>query len=154
MLTIGSIAPDFCLPDSNGRQVCLTDYRGQWVVLYFYPKDNTSGCTAEAIDFSGQIETFRKLGAAIIGISPDPVSSHLKFIQQHDLKITLLSDPEHQILKSYGVWQLKKMDGREYYGVARTTYLIDPHGRIVNLWQKVNVAGHAENVVCQLRSHI
>jgi len=152
MLEKNNQAPDFCLPDMDGREICLQDFRGRWVVMYFYPKDNTSGCTQEAIDFTAFIDDFRKMDGIVIGISPDSTKSHANFTGKYDLKVTLLSDPEHRVLEKYGVWQLKKMYGREYYGVARTTFLIDPEGKIAEVWEKVSVGGHAEAVKCQLEA--
>ena len=145
-LKIGDKAPEFCLPDAKNKRVCLKDFRGKWLVLYFYPKDNTSGCTKEAIDFTSYVKDFRKMNAAVVGVSPDSVKSHVGFIGKHGLKIILLSDPEHEVLKKYGVWQKKSMYGREYYGVVRTTFVIDPNGRIKQKWEKVKVAGHADAV--------
>jgi len=147
-------APDFCLPDENGKIICLDDYRGKWVVLYFYPKDNTSGCTKEAKDFTQHIEDFKKLNAVVIGISPDSVKSHKKFKEKHDLKVILLSDESKEVLKKYGVWQLKKMYGREYYGVIRSTFLIDPDGNIVHEWRRVKVKEHVENVIEKLNEMV
>ena len=150
MHTKGDAAPEFCLPQSEGKQVCLRDLRGKWVVLYFYPKDNTSGCTKEAQEFTRLKSKFEGMGAVIIGISPDSIESHRKFRERHALTITLLSDEEHQVLEAYGVWQLKRMYGREYRGVVRSTFLIDPEGRIAEVWTKVKVKGHAEAVQCAL----
>jgi len=145
-LTVGDIAPVFCLQSSEGEEICLEDYKGKWVVLYFYPKDGTKGCTLEAIDFTLNKEEFEKMGASIIGISPDSVESHTKFIDKNELGITLLSDVDHGVLEKYGVWQLKKMYGREYFGVVRSTFLIDPMGKIAYEWRKVKVKGHVDNV--------
>ena len=142
----GSRAPGFCLPDANNKRVCLKDYVGKWVVLYFYPKDNTSGCTREAVDFTSNIRDFKKMDAIVIGISPDSTASHMNFINKHNLRIILLSDTEHKVLKKYGVWQKKKMYGREYYGVVRTTFVIDPKGKVKQVWSKVKVAGHVDAV--------
>jgi len=150
----GQKAPEFCLPDSDENKVCLSQFRGQWVVLYFYPKDNTSGCTLEAVDFTRASGDFRKYNAAILGISPDSAKSHCRFRDKHDLKITLLSDTEHDVLEKYGVWSLKKMYGREYFGVIRSTFLIDPEGMIKNIWRKVKVSGHVEAVLEQLKSSL
>ena len=147
----GDKAPDFCLTDQDDKKVCLKDYKGKWVVLYFYPKDNTSGCTKEATGFTEMKDEFEKLGAVILGISPDSTKSHRNFIEKKDLKITLLSDPEHKVLESYGAWQLKKMYGREYYGVVRSTFLISPDGKIAFVWPKVKVAGHVEKVLEKLK---
>ena len=146
----GDKAPEFCLSDQNNEKICLKDFKGKWLVLYFYPKDNTSGCTKEAVDFSEHLKDFKKMDAAIIGISPDSTQSHINFINKHDLKIVLLSDTEHKVLQKYGVWQKKKMYAREYYGVVRTTFLIDPNGRVVNKWEKVRVQGHVSDVKAAL----
>ena len=146
----GDAAPEFCLPNSEAREVCLKDFRGKWVVLYFYPKDNTSGCTKEALEFTELRSKFEGMHAAIIGISPDSVESHRKFREKHALTITLLSDPDHKVLEAYGVWQLKRMYGREYHGVVRSTFLIDTDGKIAEVWTKVKVKGHAEAVQCAL----
>ncbi|HDP69113.1 MAG TPA: thioredoxin-dependent thiol peroxidase [Candidatus Marinimicrobia bacterium] len=154
MLTIGDIAPDFTLPDQNGSEVRLSDFAGRWVVLYFYPKDNTSGCTQEALDFTEHLGEYKKLNAKVFGISPDSVESHRKFIRKHDLKVDLLADPEHTVLKKYGVWREKLMVGRKYFGVVRTTYLINPEGRIEKIWEKVKVAGHADAVMCEIQDSI
>ncbi len=150
VLEVGQEAPDFCLPNQDEEQVCLRDLRGKWVVLYFYPKDNTSGCTREAVDFTTHLDAFRERGAVILGVSPDSTRSHRNFCNKHNLKITLLSDPEHKVLEAYGVWQLKKMYGREYYGVVRTTFLIDPEGKIAWIWPRVKVKGHVEAVLQKL----
>lgn len=153
MLKKGDKAPDFRLQDSNGTEIKLSDFLGNNVVLYFYPKDNTSGCTTEALDFSALSDKFRKKNAVIIGISPDSVTSHKKFEEKHGLKVLLLSDTEKDVLQKYGVWQLKKMCGRESMGVVRTTFVIDKNGKITNIFEKVKVAGHADKVygsVCEL----
>lgn len=145
-IKVGDKAPEFCLSDQNNKKICLKDFKGKWIVLYFYPKDNTSGCTKEAVDFSQHLEDFKEMGAAIIGISPDSPKSHSNFMNKHDLKIILLSDTEHKVLQKYGVWQKKKMYGRENYGVVRTTFLIDPKGKIVHKWEKVKVQEHVSDV--------
>jgi peroxiredoxin Q/BCP len=149
-LKIGDEAPGFCLPDAEKGQVCLKDHRGNWVVLYFYPKDNTKGCTMEALEFTAAEDDFNARGAVVIGVSPDSPESHTKFKDKHDLSVTLLSDTEKEILTGYGVWQKKKMYGREYMGVVRSTYLIDPEGKIAHIWPKVKVAGHADAVMEKL----
>lgn len=151
MMKINDEAPNFCLFDKDNKKFCLNDFIGKWVVLYFYPKDNTSGCTLEAIDFTQFRDEFDKLNAIILGISPDSEKSHNKFIEKHNLGITLLSDMEHKVLDKYGVWQLKKMYGREYYGVVRSTFLIDNKGKIAFIWKKVKVKGHVENVLIKLK---
>ena len=150
-LNIGDIAPEFCLKDSSDKDVCLNDFKGKYVILYFYPKDNTSGCTREAIDFTEHLEEIHKMGAEVIGISPDSVKIHVNFISKHGLKVILLSDPEKKVLNDYGAWQLKKMYGREYMGVVRSTYLIDKNGKILHIWPKVRVKGHVENVIEKLK---
>ena len=146
----GEDAPDFCLPDYRGEEHCLRDYRGKWVVLYFYPKDNTSGCTREAKDFSQKKEEFEKLGAVIIGISKDSPKSHARFIEKHNLKILLLSDENHEVIEKYGAWGKKKSYGREYFGTVRSTFLISPEGKIVHVWRNVRVKGHVDEVLKKL----
>ncbi len=153
-LSIGSKAPAFSLLDAEGNDIALKDQSGRWLVLYFYPKDNTSGCTTEAIDFTAMKESFSSLNATVIGISPDSCESHKKFSIKYDLGITLLSDSGKSVLKKYGVWQQKQMYGKSYYGVERTTYLIDPAGKIRRIWNKVKVKGHAEDVLATLKSMI
>jgi thioredoxin-dependent peroxiredoxin len=143
---VGREAPEFCLPDSYNKSVCLKDFRGKWVVLYFYPKDNTPGCTLEAIQFSGAMEKFADLGAQVIGVSQDSPESHVKFIDRHDLTVLLLSDPNHEVHKAYDVWKPKMMFGKEFLGTVRSTFLIDPQGKIAEVWRKVSVKGHAEVV--------
>ncbi len=147
MLLENKKAPAFTLKDSDGNKVSLKNFNGKWLVLYFYPKDNTPGCTTEAIDFSCAADKFQKAGAAIIGISPDSEQSHQKFIAKHELGFTLLSDPEHKVIEKYGAWQLKKNYGKEYYGVVRSTFLIDPQGKIKKVWPKVKVKGHIDDVL-------
>ena len=146
MLKVGEDAPKVCLQNQDGKEVCMEDYQGKWMVLYFYPKDNTSGCTLEAIDFTSAVQDFNKLDTEIIGVSPDSPKNHQNFISKHDLGITLLSDPEHKTLEEYGAWSKKKMYGREYFGVVRSTYLINPDGRVAYIWPKVKVKGHVEDV--------
>lgn len=151
-LTVGQKAPEFCLPDSDENQVCLKDFQGRWIVMYFYPKDNTSGCTLEAINFTKSITEFEKLNTIVLGVSPDSAKSHCNFRDKHDLKVTLLSDSEHEVLEKYGVWSLKKMYGREYYGVVRSTYLINPSGHIFKIWKNVKVPTHVEDILKQLKT--
>ncbi|MDG6225337.1 MAG: thioredoxin-dependent thiol peroxidase [Candidatus Thermoplasmatota archaeon] len=147
----GDPAPEVCLPDQNGTDRRTSEMMGKWLVLYFYPKDDTPGCTKEAIDFTSNIDDFEKEGAAVLGISPDSCSSHRKFIDKKGLKLTLLSDPEHDILDSFGVWQEKSMYGKKYMGVDRSTFLVDPEGIIRHVWRGVKVEGHAEEVLKTLR---
>lgn len=150
-LKIGDMAPEFNLPDNNNKNTSLKEYEGKWVVLYFYPKDNTPGCTLEAKEFTEKIAEFEKRNAFVIGVSPDSPKSHCNFMQKHNLNVKLLSDEEHSVLEKYGVWQLKKRYGREYYGVERSTFLIDPEGKIAFLWKSVNVKGHVEEVLEKLK---
>ena len=151
MTEIGEIAPEVCLPNQEGTEICLKDLKGKWVVLYFYPKDNTSGCTLEAKDFTSAITDFNKLDTAVIGVSPDSEKSHQNFISKHSLGIELLSDPEHSVLEKYGAWQKKKLYGREFMGVVRSTYLINPKGKIEYIWPKVKVNGHVDDVKEKLK---
>lgn len=146
-LDIGSNAPDFTLPRDGGGTITLSGLRGNPVVLYFYPKDDTSGCTQEAIEFSGLNPQFEKLGAKVIGMSPDPIKKHDKFKTKHELKVDLVADEDKSIIESYGLWVQKSMYGRKYMGVERTTFLIDPHGKIAKIWNKVKVPGHAAEVL-------
>jgi peroxiredoxin Q/BCP len=150
MVNTGDKALEFCLPDKDNYKTCLKDFKGQWVVLYFYPKDNTSGCTLEAVQFSQAKARFSKLNAVILAVSPDSPDSHCKFADKHGLSITLLSDPEHKVLESYGVWQKKSMYGKQFWGVVRSTFFIDPKGKIRHVWPKVKVAGHVEEVIKRL----
>lgn len=146
----GNKAPAFTAENQDGVTMKLADFAGKWLVLYFYPKDNTSGCTLEAIDFTGLVSKFQKKNAVVVGVSPDSVKSHVGFCDKHDLKLTLLSDPDHTMLEKYGVWQEKSMYGKKYMGVARTTVLIDPDGRVAEIWEAVKVPGHAEAVLATL----
>lgn len=148
----GSKAPVFCLPSDDGNEYCLESFTGKWVILYFYPKDNTSGCTREAIDFTSRLNDFMRLGAVVLGVSPDPLESHRRFRLRHSLKVILLSDEGHEVLETYGVWGRKKRHGREYYGVIRSTFLIDPEGVIRRVWRNVRVAGHVDEVYQSLEA--
>ena len=150
-MKVGEAAPKFTALDREGKSISLQDFPDQSIVLYFYPKDNTPGCTTEAIDFTAKLAEFQALNTQVIGISPDSIGSHGKFIDKHNLKITLLSDPEHQIAESYGVWQLKKFMGKEYMGIVRSTFLIDPHGIISQAWTNVRVKNHVDTVFNQLK---
>ncbi len=151
MVEEGKKAPEFCLPDQQGKEHCLSDYKGKWVVLYFYPRDNTPGCTTEALEFTALLEEFEKLNAVVIGISKDSVDSHKRFVEKHGLKVILLSDPEKKVIENYGVWQLKKRYGKESYGVVRSTFLIDPEGNIAKVWRNVRAKGHAQKVLETLK---
>jgi peroxiredoxin Q/BCP len=150
MAEVGDVAPEFCLPAVDEQEVCLSSFRGKWVVIYFYPKDNTSGCTQEAVDFTTALDALHALGAEVFGISRDSLESHRKFAEKHGLKLKLLSDPDHKVMEAYGVWALKKMYGQEKYGVVRSTFLIGPGGRIAYIWRSVKVKGHLEAVVKNL----
>ncbi len=147
MLEHGQSAPDFELPGDDGETFHLNALKGQTVVLFFYPKDDTSGCTKEAIAFSGLKDEFEAAGAKIAGISPDSIEKHIKFKKKHDLTVLLLSDEEKAVLETYGVWVEKSMYGKKYMGVERTTLLIDAEGGIAKIWRKVKVPGHAEAVL-------
>lgn len=143
----GAKAPDFDLPADGEDRIKLSDLRGRKVVLYFYPKDDTTGCTREALDFSAHEAAFDKVGAVVVGMSPDPASRHDKFKSKHDLSIRLVSDEEKTTLEAFGVWKEKSMYGRKFMGVERSTFLIDETGTIRRIWRKVKVAGHAEEVL-------
>ncbi len=143
----GDPAPDFELETDTHGTIRLSDFRGRKVVVYFYPKDNTSGCTQEAKDFSELLPEFEKADTVVIGISPDTVRKHANFRAKHDLKVILAADPERQAIEAYGVWKEKSMYGRKYMGVERSTFLIDREGRIARVWRKVKVKGHAEEVL-------
>ena len=147
----GQVAPEFCIPDQDGNQVCLKDFSGKWVVLYFYPRDNTQGCTLEAMAFTSLENDFRDENAVIIGVSKDSPASHQRFREKKDLTITLLSDEEVEVHKLYDVWHLKKMAGKEYMGAVRSTFLIDPERNVCSVWGKVRAKGHAEDVLETLR---
>ncbi|MBC7282270.1 thioredoxin-dependent thiol peroxidase [Hoeflea sp.] len=143
----GMTAPQFDLPRDGGGNVSLADLKGKNVVLYFYPKDDTSGCTVEAVDFTALSDEFAKAGAVVIGMSPDPVKAHDKFIAKHNLGIILASDEDKSVLEAYGVWKEKSMYGRTYMGVERSTFLIGKDGTIARVWRKVKVPGHARDVL-------
>lgn len=150
-LSAGSLCPDFNLPDDSGTSVSLADLKGAPFVLYFYPKDDTSGCTQEALDFTALMPDFQTLGVPVLGVSPDPVKKHGKFRDKHQLKVRLLADEEKTLLAAFGVWVEKSMYGKSYMGVERTTALVDASGTVVKLWPKVKVPGHAEEVMAAVR---
>lgn len=150
-LSEGAAAPNFTLNDEQSAGADLRSLKGTPVVLYFYPKDDTPGCTAQAKDFSCMIEDFTKAGAQVIGISPDNEASHERFRSKHDLRVRLAADEDHKVAETYGVWTEKKMYGRKFMGVERTTFLIGPDGKIVRIWPKVKVPGHAEEVLAAVR---
>lgn len=143
----GSVAPDFTLSDQDGSDVSLSDYRGRKVVLYFYPKDDTSGCTTQACELRDRIQEFDAKEAVVLGISPDPVASHNKFHRKHDLNFTILADADHAVAETYGVWKEKSLYGRKYWGNERTTFVIDEDGRISDVLERVKPAAHAGQVL-------
>ena len=151
-LAVGSKAPAFTLQRDGGSKVSLKDFKGRHLVLYFYPRADTPGCTQEAIAFSGARTAFAKAGTEILGVSADPVKAQDKFIAKHKLKIALASDETKEMLEAYGAWGEKSMYGRKYMGVIRKTFLIDGNGRIVRIWPKVSVPGHAEDVLAAAKS--
>ncbi|MCK1993864.1 thioredoxin-dependent thiol peroxidase [Peribacillus muralis] len=148
---IGEKAPDFHLPANGGETISLSEFKGKYVVLYFYPKDMTPGCTTEACDFRDHNERFEELDAVIIGISPDPAARHEKFIEKHGLPFRLLADENHEAAQAFDVWQLKKNFGKEYMGIERSTFLIDKEGYVIKEWRKVKVKGHVEEALETLR---
>ncbi|WP_455017411.1 thioredoxin-dependent thiol peroxidase [Oribacterium sinus] len=150
MLEIGTKAPDFTLPDQNGNMHSLSEYRGKKVILYFYPKDNTAGCTKQACGFAERYPQFTEKGAVVLGISKDSVASHKKFEEKYGLPFTLLADPELAAIQAYDVWQEKKNYGKTYMGVVRSTYLIDENGKIVKAFEKVKAADNPEQMLGEL----
>ena len=143
----GDIAPDFSLPASNGETISLKDYIGKKVVIYFYPKDDTPGCTIEACNFRDDHSEITDAGAVVLGVSKDDIKSHNKFINKYDLPFLLLSDESTEMISAYGAWVKKKMYGKEYYGVFRKTYLIDEEGKIQRIWPKVDVKTHSRDII-------
>jgi len=139
MLEIGQQAPEFCNPNQDNVEICLRDLKGKWIVLYFYPKDNTPGCTNEACDFTAREAEFDNLDAVILGVSPDSPKKHQNFIEKQNLSITLLADEEKNLCEAYGVWQEKMNYGRKYMGVVRSTFIISPEGKIAAVWENVKV---------------
>ena len=152
-LKVGQKAPNFVLPANNDTEISLRDYKKQFLVLYFYPKDSTPGCTKEAIDFSENIEEFTKLKAAVVGISKDTPSKHDKFIEKNALKVSLASDLDGEVIENYGAWIEKNMYGKKYMGIERLTVLIGPENKILQIWRKVRVKDHANNVLKELKKH-
>jgi peroxiredoxin Q/BCP len=151
-LAVGSKAPAFKLPRDGGGSVSLADFQGRKLVIYFYPKADTPGCTREAIDFSKLRVAFQKAGTDVLGVSADPVAAQDKFRKKHDLKVTLASDETHNMLEAYGVWGEKSMYGRAFMGITRATFLIGPDGRIARIWPKVKVDGHAAEVLAEAKA--
>ncbi|MBY6052095.1 thioredoxin-dependent thiol peroxidase [Cytobacillus firmus] len=153
-IEIGKTAPDFELEASNGERVKLSDYRGKNVVLYFYPKDMTPGCTTQACDFRDQHQNFADVNAVVLGVSPDPLSRHEKFIEKHALPFLLLADEDHKVAEAYGVWKLKKNFGKEYMGIERSTFIIDQEGKLVKEWRKVKVKDHVEEALEYIKENL
>lgn len=151
MLEIGTMAPEFCLANQDDIEICSRDLKGKWMVLYFYPKDSTPGCTTEACEFTEAAPDFSDLDAIILGVSADSTKKHRNFIEKQGLGITLLSDEDASMMQKYGVWQLKKNYGKEYMGIVRTTFIIDPAGIIKAIWEKVKVKEHVAAVKNELK---
>jgi len=152
VLQEGDLAPDFALPSDSGQRVKLADLRGKKVVLYFYPKDNTPGCTAEACSFRDEYAVLQNREAVVLGVSPDSVTSHSKFKNKHSLPFPLLADTEHKVAEAYGVWVEKSRYGRKYWGNARTTFILDEQGRIAKIFSKVKPQGHGKEVLAALET--
>ena len=152
MIREGDLAPNFTLPADDEGDVSLEDLRGKSVILYFYPTDDTSGCTTEACEFRDTLSRIERDGAVVLGVSPDPVASHKKFKDKYDLNFPLLADEDHAVAEAYGVWKEKSMYGRKYWGVERTTFLIDPEGNVEKVWRRVKPKGHAEAVAAELNA--
>jgi thioredoxin-dependent peroxiredoxin len=150
MIKIGKKAPDFVLPATDGKICSLIDFAGKKLILYFYPKDNTSGCTKEACSFENNRMVLKKKGAVVVGVSADSIASHEKFAQKHGLTFSLLSDEKKKIIKAYGVWKEKSMYGKKYFGIERTTIVIDENGFVRHIFRKVKVDGHTEEVLALL----
>ncbi|MEH7083919.1 thioredoxin-dependent thiol peroxidase [Neobacillus drentensis] len=151
---IGMQVPDFELKANNGEVVNLSNFRGTNIVLYFYPKDMTPGCTTEACDFRDQIQQFTEVDAVILGVSPDPVDRHQKFVEKYGLPFLLLADIEHQLADIFGVWKLKKNFGKEYMGIERSTFIIDKEGKLVKEWRNVKVKGHVDEALTYIREQL
>jgi peroxiredoxin Q/BCP len=151
MLEVGTQVPDFCLPKQDEEEICFRDIKGRWIVLYFYPKDNTPGCTTEACDFTAALPDFTGLDAIVLGVSPDSPEKHRKFIEKKELGITLLADEDKELCNLFGIWQLKKFMGKEYMGVVRSTFIIDPDGKVAATWTKVRVKEHVDAVKAKLK---
>ncbi|HEY4601737.1 MAG TPA: thioredoxin-dependent thiol peroxidase [Cerasibacillus sp.] len=153
-IEVGKQAPDFTLLNQNEEKVSLSQFKGKNIILYFYPKDMTPGCTTQACDFRDNFKQFSDSDTVIIGVSPDPVERHQKFIAKHDLPFTLLADEDHEVAELYGVWKLKKMFGREYYGIERSTFIIDKEGILQKEYRKVRVKNHVEESLQYVKEHL
>lgn len=152
MPVVGDVAPDFTLQDQHGVEHTLAKYRGQWVLIYFYPKDNTPGCTKQACTLRDAEPAFEKLSAVVLGISGDSVASHKKFVEKFSLPFPLLSDPDKNVIEAYGSWGKKKLMGREYMGIFRNSFLVNPEGKIAKVYEGVKPEKHAEEVLADLRA--
>ncbi|MFC3885339.1 thioredoxin-dependent thiol peroxidase [Bacillus songklensis] len=150
-IAVGQPAPAFELIANTGEKVKLSDFKGKYVVLYFYPKDMTPGCTTEACDFRDFHDQFAELEAIILGVSPDPAEKHQKFVEKHGLPFLLLVDEKHEVAERYGVWKLKKNFGKEYMGIERSTFVIDKEGMLIKEWRKVKVKGHVEDALAFIK---
>lgn len=150
MLKIDDLAPEFCLPNQDDVEICSRDLRGKWIVLYFYPKDSTPGCTTEACEFTEAAPDFSDLDAIILGVSADSTKRHRNFIEKENLGITLLSDEDTSMMQAYGVWQMKKNYGKEYMGIVRSTFIINPEGVVKAVWENVRVKDHVAKVKAEL----
>jgi len=150
MLEVGNTAPEFCLPNQDDVEICSRDLKGKWIVLYFYPRDNTPGCTTEACEFTAAEPEFDNLDAIILGVSADTTKKHRNFIEKQNLGITLLSDESTEMMQEFCVWQMKKNYGKEYMGIVRTTLIIDPEGVIQEIWSNVRVKEHVAKVQARL----
>jgi peroxiredoxin Q/BCP len=149
-IEVGKKPPAFKLPNQDGDVVGLDKWAGKWLVLYFYPRDDTPGCTVEACEFTASVKDFEKLDAAVVGVSPDTPATHVKFRAKHKLKVELLSDPEKKMLAAYGAWGMKNMYGKKVEGVIRSTVLVDPKGNVAHHWKKVRAEGHAKQVAAKI----
>lgn len=151
---IGDFAPDFQLEAQNGEKIRLSDFRGKNVVLYFYPKDMTPSCTTQACDFRDQHEKFKDIDTVILGVSPDPIQRHMKFIDKYGLPFLLLADVEHEVANAYDVWRLKKNFGKEYMGIERSTFILNKEGKLIKEWRKVKVKGHVEEALNFIKENL
>jgi peroxiredoxin Q/BCP len=150
---MGKKAPDASLLSSTGDKIALKDYKGSYIVLYFYPKDDTPGCTTEACDFRDNLAKLKKENVVVLGVSKDSLKAHEKFVTKYDLTFPLLSDEEGKLLEAYGVWVEKSMYGKKYMGIERATFLIDPSGKVAHVWRNVKVTGHVDEVLKTIKAH-
>ncbi|WP_066069969.1 thioredoxin-dependent thiol peroxidase [Neobacillus soli] len=151
---IGMQVPELGVAANNGETVSLANFKGKNVIVYFYPKDMTPGCTTEACDFRDQVQQFTEVNAVIVGVSPDPVDRHQKFVEKYGLPFLLLADTEHQLAEAFGVWKLKKNFGKEYMGIERSTFIIDKEGKLVKEWRKVQVKGHVDEALTYIKENL